>query len=514
MGAGASRQSESETEAAAWRAVFVPGELRFAWPASWTWTDEVEVALESFTIDSRCPDGPPGSSCLVDVFTLLIILLLVIAVCTLPCCIVAACRRRKRVPHVHETMPTALQAWVLGSEALRAHPQVEDALREQAQRAEEAERQRLNDSKHPPPPGTRRHNRHYTGAPVSRPVPAAPAAPSAAFESQRKSWHVQLLGHVPAGEDEAVGKGDLPVSAAPHALDESLLRRFLAAATAPALPASDSSLCPSDPRERRRCACAPGGDAAEFLLALGALQREAEALSVAALSRPEEAEAEAAAAAAARAPPPANAPEAARLRHRALLARTEGALSGPRMRRLLEAHIAEASVRRFALATDARAVAWLQASLAAAADSAAGAGDGGGGGAGGGRSGGDADGLGHRPVRTSLAVAAPLDLRHPPADAETRVALRRLLRRPQAHGCATMRALLSEPARYAALRARRVAVVLLPRRCAALRPLLSRHFRLVAPGGSVGARADCVPLFLKLRRRRRGRRRRERARAP
>ncbi|KAJ1629749.1 hypothetical protein T492DRAFT_872851, partial [Pavlovales sp. CCMP2436] len=68
------------------------------------------VALDSFTVSSRCPLGT-GNSCDFDVFTCIIVLLLLLCLGSLPFCI--------------------CKAWVLGAETLRAHPSLNDALKDQ-----------------------------------------------------------------------------------------------------------------------------------------------------------------------------------------------------------------------------------------------------------------------------------------------------------------------------------------------------------------------------------------------
>jgi len=247
----------------AWASVFVAGEFRFAWPASWTWTSSVEVALDSFTVSSRCPLGT-GNSCDFDVFTCIIVLLLLLCLGSLPFCICKFCCRKKPQQHVHQTMPTEVQAWVLGAETLRAHPSLNDALKDQAEREkEEAAKARADEA-------LRRRKVGYLDLPAQSSAFMTPQklANEGGVTASRHVWRIELVGH--ASGSASANDGDF--------LDEPGVRVFLVAAAASSLPAADSSLSATDPRERRRCACAPGGDALEWLVGLGALLRESELL--------------------------------------------------------------------------------------------------------------------------------------------------------------------------------------------------------------------------------------------
>ncbi|KAJ1637249.1 hypothetical protein T492DRAFT_834617 [Pavlovales sp. CCMP2436] len=187
--------------------------------------------------------------------------------------------------HVHETMPPHLQRWLLGSEWVGAHPEVDGQLN--AQKGENTPKRR------PPPP-----------------LESA-APPPTHFLMHKDAWFIQPLGHLPT---VLANPGVRAIVRTPPSEDS--LRSYLTAASSPLLPALDGSLCPMDARETRRCACTPGGELLELASALAVLQRAAEQMRKAESTDAEVASAESAAASSLAAPLPADANSQQKLRLR------------------------------------------------------------------------------------------------------------------------------------------------------------------------------------------------------
>lgn len=224
-----------------------------------------------------------------------------------------------------------------------------------------------------------------TGAPSPQPLAPAPSDGAQAFLTHKRAWEIE-----PAGALARDARGTIDADLPPDVADDTL-RFYLTAASSPLLVATDTSLVATDARESRRCACALGGDALEFALMLAAVER---LVSAAPHGRavPSDDAADGTQGAPRSEPPRA-----------LLLLRTSGPLTDARVRALLQERLAEATVRTFHLGTDAAAIARLA---------------------------------------SAVGVASLQSLGTPPADAATRAQLLRELRRPDAHGCAGLRAAL------------------------------------------------------------------------
>jgi hypothetical protein len=364
----------------------------------------------------------------------------------------AACEwlagRRKQV-HVSAVMPARVQRWLLGAELLRARPELaatidatDDASPKPAQASDVPSTPRRSSTSSQSAgtddggDGTLR--RHDVLGPAVDAHTLAQALPNPPAHQPKREWQVSELERVPGGQQPFASIERVPC-------DQAAVHGLVAAAIAPELPLAESeaALRTLDGRERRRSSCAPGGDAGLFLLALSQLARTELLAREGELDTPAAGRAEAAAAL----PPPLDGRRPAAtaagtaagleragtpisltgtaraeseasettglevLRQRALLARTAGALelTRERIRRLLVERLGEASICRFCLATDTIALGWLREQLS--------------------------DQMSGR--------VEPLDLRDP--ELEQRELLRRLLRYPRAHGCATLRSVVADP---------------------------------------------------------------------